>query len=189
MNWYCAMAPDEPVHQSYHAREYGFPARDEEVLFERLSLEVFQAGLSWALVLQKRPALKRAFDGFDVDRVAAYDSQRRDALLSDAGIIRNRRKIDAVIANAQVVRQLRTSHGGFAAFLDAHHPRAHRDWLLLLRATFRFMGPELVSEFLMSLGYLPGAHSQDCPVYKEVLTYRPPWLEAVEAGFDGYELA
>ncbi len=176
MNWYCDVAPDDPVHAPYHDGEYGFPAADERVLFERLCLEIFQAGLNWKLVLQKRTALNAAFDGFDVDAVAAYGDAERERLLADKGIIRNRRKIDAVIDNAARVQALRASHGGFRAWLDAHHPRALKAWVKLFRATFRFTGPELVNEFLMSLGYLPGAHRETCPVYAETLAWDPPWV-------------
>lgn len=175
MSWYCDAAPGHEFHGPYHDLEYGFPQDDETVLFERLCLEIMQAGLSWLLVLKKRPALRTAFDGFSVDRVAAYDQVARDRLLADAGIIRNRRKIEAVIHNAGVIRTLRRSSGGFAAWLAAHHPRELPDWVTLFRATFRFTGPEVVNEFLMSLGYLPGAHRDDCPVQARILALNPPW--------------
>jgi len=172
---YCTVAPGDPLHGPYHDREYGFPARDEAVLFERMVLEINQAGLSWELMLRKRAAFRAAFDDYDVDRVAAYGEQERARLLVDAGIVRNRRKIDAVIENARRIRALREHHGGFAAWLDAHHPRARADWVRLMRRTFKFMGPEVVGEFLMSLGYLPGAHRRDCPVYARILALDPPW--------------
>ncbi|MBB4286601.1 DNA-3-methyladenine glycosylase I [Roseospira goensis] len=175
MNWYCDVAPGHPLHGPYHDTEYGVPVTDETVLFERLCLEVFQAGLSWLLVLKKRPALNAAFDGFVVDRVAAFDDADRARLLADAGIIRNRRKIDAVIENARRVQALRDSHGGFAAWIAAHHPRDLAAWVKLFRATFRFAGPEVVNEFLMSIGILPGAHRDDCPVQGRILAQAPPW--------------
>lgn len=183
MSWYCQAAPGHPVHAPYHDREYGFPVEDERVLFERLSLEIFQAGLSWELVLKKRAALGRAFADFAVDRVAAYDALDIERLLSDASIIRNRRKIEAVIANAGRVQALRARAGGFSRWLDQHHPRPHAAWLRLFRETFRFMGGEVVREFLLSTGYLPGAHADDCPVYAAIVRARPPWLrEGGEGG-------
>ncbi len=100
MSWYCEVAPGHPVHAPYHDDEYGFPASDETVLFERLSLEIFQAGLSWLLVLNKRAALNLAFAGFSVDRVASFGEDEVARLLADASIIRNRAKVRAVIANA-----------------------------------------------------------------------------------------
>lgn len=176
MTSYCESAPGHPLHGPYHDREYGFPAREEPVLFERLVLEINQAGLSWELMLKKRAAFRAAFDGYDVDRVAAYGEPERERLLGDAGIVRNRRKIDAVIENAGRIRALRDSHGGFADWLDAHHPLDKGDWVKLLRRTFVFMGPEVVGEFLMSLGYLPGAHRPDCPVNAKILRLAPPWM-------------
>lgn len=176
MNWYCDVAPGHPWHGPYHESEYGVPVSDETVLFERLCLEVFQAGLSWLLVLRKREALNQAFHGFVVDRVAAFDETDRARLLADATIIRNRRKIDAVIENARRVQALRDSHGGFAAWIEAHHPRDLTAWVKLFRATFRFAGPEVVNEFLMSIGYLPGAHRDSCPVHARILTdHAPAW--------------
>ena len=178
MSWYCRVAPGHPVHQPYHDREYGFPVEDETVLFERLCLEIFQAGLSWEIVLKKRAALNRAFAAFSVDTVAAFGAADVERLLHDAAIIRNRRKIEAVIANAAAVRALRVSASGFSRWLAAHHPRPHEDWLSLFRETFRFMGAEVLREFLLSTGYLPGAHALDCPVHAEIVRTAPPWLTA-----------
>lgn len=182
MSWYCRVAPGHPVHQAYHDREYGFPVADEAVLFERLSLEIFQAGLSWEIVLKKRAALNHAFASFNVDQVAAFGAADVVRLLDDAAIIRNRRKIEAVIANAAQIQVLRSRAGGFARWLDAHHPRRHDDWLRLFRETFRFMGGEVVREFLLSTGYLPGAHASDCPIQAAIVRAAPPWLMRVGAG-------
>jgi DNA-3-methyladenine glycosylase I len=175
---YCDAAPGHPFHGPYHDLEYGFPVRDDAVLFERLALEINQAGLSWLTVLKKRDAFRRAFDGFDLDRVAAYGEAERARLLADAGIIRNRLKVDAVIENARRIRGLRDRHGSFAAWLDAHHPRSRDEWRLLFRRSFLFMGGEIVGEFLMSTGYLPGAHRPDCPVAARILAADPPWRRA-----------
>ncbi len=112
MSWYCDVAPGHPVHGPYHDREYGFPLRDESALFERLSLEIFQAGLSWLLILKKRPALVSAFDGFSVDTVADYGEADERRLLGDPGIIRNRLKVAAIIENARRIKTLRDTHGG-----------------------------------------------------------------------------
>jgi DNA-3-methyladenine glycosylase I len=98
--------------------------------------------------------------------------------MADAGIIRNRLKIEAAIHNARVVLELRESHGSFAKWLDAHHPLPKPAWLKLFKTTFRFTGGEIVGEFLMSLGYLPGAHGEECPVYHRVVAKRPPWMMA-----------
>lgn len=176
MSWYCELAPGHPVHGPYHDDEYGFPASDETVLFERLSLEIFQAGLSWLLVLKKRSALNLAFAGFSVDRVAEFDDEDMARLLADAAIIRNRAKLRAIITNANRIRTLRDEAGSFAGWLAAHHPREEGDWVRLFRATFSFAGPEVVREFLMSIGYLPGAHSPNCPVYLRIAGMGPAWM-------------
>lgn len=180
VSWYCDFAPGHPIHGPYHEFEYGFPLRDEAALCERLSLEIFQAGLSWLLILKKRPAIVSAFGGFHVDTVSAYGPEDQQRLLLDPGIIRNRRKISAIISNARCLQELRGSHGGFAGWLDQHHPRAHADWTQLFRETFQFTGGEVVKEFLMSTGYLPGAHRRDCPVYERITRKNPPWLRPEE---------
>ncbi len=172
---YCDAAPGHPLHGPYHDREYGFPASDERVLFERLALEINQAGLSWLLMLKKREGFNAAFDGFDVDRVADYGERDVARLLADAAIIRNRLKIAAVIENARRIRALRESHGGFAPWLAAHHPRDKADWVKLFKKTFKFTGGEVTGEFLMSIGYLPGAHAPDCPVAARIRALDPPW--------------
>jgi len=172
---YCDIAPGDPWHGPYHDREYGFPVTDESALFERLVLEINQAGLSWLTVLKKREAFRTAYDGFVVDRVARYGARQRARLLADAGIIRNRLKVDAAIENAKRIKGLRREFGSFAEWLQAHHPRAKPDWIRLFKKTFVFTGGEIVGEFLMSIGYLPGAHAETCPVYGRILALRPAW--------------
>lgn len=172
---YCAAAPGHPFHGPYHDGEYGFPSRDDKVLFERLVLEINQAGLSWLTILKKREAFTAAFAGWDIDRIAGFGPRDVDRLLDDAGIIRNRLKVAAAIANAQRLVELRRAHGSFAAWLDAHHPLSKAEWVKLFRRSFVFTGGEIVGEFLMSLGYLPGAHVETCPVYSRVQALQPPW--------------
>ena len=172
MSGYCLIAPGHPVHGAYHDHEYGFPQRAERELFERLVLEINQAGLSWETILKKRDGFRAAYSGFEVDTVAAYGEREVERLLGDAGIIRNRLKVHAAIHNAQVIQQLRERHGSFAAWLDAHHPQDKAAWVKLFKKTFRFTGGEITGEFLMSLGYLPGAHSPDCPVYARLQKLR-----------------
>ena len=178
MSHYCDLAPGHPFHGPYHDHEYGFPVADDEALFERLALEINQAGLSWLTVLKKRTAFRAAFEGFAIDRVAAYGEAERARLLADAGIIRNRLKVEAVIHNARALQVLREAHGSLAAWLDHHHPLSHAEWVRLFKGTFRFTGPEITGEFLMSTGYLPGAHRDDCPVQARILAAGPRWAEA-----------
>lgn len=185
-NSYCAHAHGHPLHEAYHARRYGFPIRDDDALFGRLLLEINQAGLSWLTILKKEDNFRRAYSAFDVEAVAAYGDEERERLLSDAGIVRNRLKVDAAIHNAARILELRGSHGSFAGWLDAHHPMRKEDWVRLFRQTFRFTGGEITGEFLISTGYLPGAHHPSCPVYPRVLEQRPPWsLGAPDGGWDG----
>jgi len=178
---YCRLAPGHPWHGPYHDGEYGFPAEDEALLFERLVLEINQAGLSWLTVLQKRAAFRAAFADYQVDRVADFGEADTARLLADAGIVRNRLKIAAVIHNARRIQELRQSHGSFHAWLEAHHRRPLEEWTRLFRQNFRFTGGLIVNEFLMSLGYLPGAHEPDCPVYRRILPLAPPWARAPRA--------
>ena len=175
---YCAFAPGNPIHEHYHAREYGFPVMDEAALFERLVLEMNQAGLSWELMLKKRDGFRAAYADFDVDKVANFSAADRARLLDDAGIIRNRLKVDAAIHNAQRLIDLRESHGGFLAWLGAHSPMPQADWTKLFRKTFKFTGPLVVEEFLLSTGYLPGAHTRSCPAFARIVKSNPPWLAA-----------
>jgi DNA-3-methyladenine glycosylase I len=178
MSSYCDVAPGDPWHGPYHDREYGFPVRDERRLFERLMLEVNQAGLSWLTILKKRAAFSEAYDGFDPDLVARYRARDVRRLMGNPGIIRNRLKIDAAVANARRVLELRESHGSFHRWLEAHHPRPKEEWVRLFRGTFRFTGGEIVGEFLLSTGYLPDAHRPDCPVYRKILARKPAWWRA-----------
>jgi len=182
MPTYCEYAPGDPLHKPYHDEEYGFPLEGDDELFERLVLEINQAGLSWATILRKREAFLRAYDGFDVGKVAAYGEADRERLLNDAGIVRNRLKVGAAVENARRVLRLREEFGSFKGWLDRHHPRAKEDWVRLFKQTFLFTGGEIVGEFLMSTGYLPGAHVESCPAYEKVLAARPPWASAGGAG-------
>jgi DNA-3-methyladenine glycosylase I len=173
---YCRAARGHPWHGPYHDREYGFPIRSDAALLERLALEINQAGLSWLTMLIKREGFRRAYEGFDPEVVAAFGERKYRQLLADAGIIRNRLKIRAVIENARRILALRESHGSFAKWLDAHHPRSSREWQKLFKNTFVFTGGEIVGSFLMSTGYLRGAHVPSCPVYAKAAKKRPAWL-------------
>jgi DNA-3-methyladenine glycosylase I len=180
MSSYCS-ARDHPVHGPYHDREHGFPLDDDDALFERLVLEINQAGLSWLTILKKRTAFRRAYSAFSLDRVARYGDDDRARLMADAGIIRNRLKVNAAIENARRILSLRDRHGSFAEWLDANlldeagAPRDRESWRRLFKKTFVFTGGEIVNEFLVSTGYLPGAHADDCPVHARVLAAAPPW--------------
>ena len=106
-----AWAATDPLLREYYDTEWGMPVRDERGMFERISLEAFQSGLSWATILRKRPAFRAAFDGFDPDLVAAYDERDVERLMADAGIVRNRRKVEATLTNARATVALRAEGG------------------------------------------------------------------------------
>ena len=112
-----------------------------------------------------------------MDTIAAYGDAERARLLADAGIVRNRLKVNAVIENARRLTVLRAEHGSFADWLDGHHPLSRDEWRRLFKKTFVFTGGEIVNEFLMSTGYLPGAHEPSCPVYHQILALNPPWRQ------------
>lgn len=181
---YCDVAKEKDIHRTYHDDEYGFMQDDETVLFERLLLEIMQAGLSWETILKKRDSFAKSFDQYDVDVVAAYDDNDRQRLLADAGIIRNKLKIDALIHNANVIISMRDSHGGFHRWLLEHHPLTRDEWVKLFKKTFKFTGGEITNEFLMSLGFLPGAHDSSCPVYAQQIERQVPFITAQTAGFN-----
>ena len=141
---YCQAAPGHVFHGPYHDTEYGFPQRDDAVLFERLILEINQAGLSWTTILNKKDNFFRAFDNFDIDKVARYGQKQKDRLLADAGIIRNRLKVDATIDNAKTIKAIQKEFGSFKKWLDHHHPLAKEEWVKLFKKTFRFTGGEIV---------------------------------------------
>lgn len=179
---YCEVAAGHEWHGPFHDHDHGFPLTGDAELFERLMLEINQAGLSWLTVLKKRAAFWRAYDGFDPAVVARYGARQRARLMADAGIIRNRLKIDAAIHNAGVIVQMRQSHGSFHAWLMAHHPRDKTAWVTLFKQTFRFTGGEIVGEFLMGVGILPGAHHPGCPVYQKVQRAGPAWVASEKRG-------
>jgi DNA-3-methyladenine glycosylase I len=178
---YCIYVRNSPLdthNREYHDTEYGFPIRSDSALFERLVLEINQAGLSWLTILKKRAAFRAAYANFDVQQVAAFGKRDRQRLMQDAGIIRNKLKIEAAISNANIVLKLADEYGSFAKWLDAAHPADLESWKKLFKKTFFFTGGEIVREFLLSTGYLPNAHDEDCPVYAKILTLKPAWLTA-----------
>ena len=164
------------VHKRYHDNEYGFPIADDNELFARLVLEINQAGLSWETILKKKDNFFKAYDHFDINKVARYGEKKFNSLMQDAGIIRNRLKISAAIENAKVIRQLQKEYGSFKKWIEHHHPLTQDEWVKLFKKHFRFTGGEIVNEFLMSAGYLPGAHAASCPVFKKIEKRRPMWM-------------
>ncbi len=175
---YCLTHPDDTFNFNYHDTQYGFPLKDDNELFERLVLEINQAGLSWITILKKADNFHKAYAGFEIEKIAKYTERDRARLLADAGIIRNRLKVDAAIANAQKILELKKEFGSFKGWLDKHHPLTKEEWAKLFKKTFVFTGGEIVNEFLMSTGYLAGAHEVGCPIYKRAANLHPAWMRS-----------
>ncbi len=172
---YILKAGKDSVHKPYHDNEYGFPLKNDNELFARLILEIDQAGLSWETILKKKDNFFKAFDNFDIDKVSRYSEKKIAKLLQDAGIIRNRLKIEATIDNAKRIKVIQEEFGSFKNWLDKQYPKTKDEWVKLFRQNFRFTGGEIVNEFLVSTGYLAGAHIETCPVYKKVMKQKPMW--------------
>ncbi|MDB5246999.1 MAG: methyladenine glycosylase [Segetibacter sp.] len=172
------MAEDKKaLHKAYHDKLYGFPIHDDNELFCRLVLEINQAGLSWETILKKETTFRSAYHNFDIEKVAAYTEGDRERLLADPGIIRNRLKVNAAIENAKTILQLQNEYGSFEKWLEHHHPKSKEEWVKLFKKVFKFTGGEIVNEFLMSIGYLQGAHSPGCKIYQDVIKTKPMWLQ------------
>ncbi|MDX2130064.1 MAG: DNA-3-methyladenine glycosylase I [Chloroherpetonaceae bacterium] len=179
---YVQTLPPESLHRIYHDTQYGFPIESDNELFERLILEINQAGLSWTTILNKQENFRKAYRNFDIKRVAKFTEKDRARLMNDAGIIRNRLKINAAIHNAQIILNLQKENGSFKKWLDSNHPKTLSEWGKLFKKTFVFTGGEIVKEFLMSTGYLEGAHRKDCPIYEISLSANPNWKKSIEKG-------
>ena len=164
------------LHQHYHDKLYGFPIHDDNELFGRLILEINQAGLSWETILKKEPAFRLAYDNFNLWKIANYSETDKERLLNDAGIIRNRLKINAAIENAKTILLLQKEFGSFEKWLEKQGLFTKEEWVKLFRKTFKFTGGEIVGEFLMSIGYLEGAHDKDCPIWEKIKKERPMWM-------------
>jgi DNA-3-methyladenine glycosylase I len=164
---------DYVVNKNYHDNHYGFTIDDDNELFCRLVLEINQAGLSWNTILHKQDNFRKAYHNFNIKKVAAYKEKDIERLLNDAGIIRNKLKINAAIHNANKILMLQQQYGSFKKWIEYHHPKEKIEWVKLFKNTFKFTGGEIVGEFLMSTGYIAGAHDNDCPVYQKLQQQNP----------------
>lgn len=182
----CAWGTSDPLMTAYHDREWGVPLHDDRALFELLILEGMQAGLSWQTILNKREAFRKAFDGFQAERVAKYGEAKVAELLANPGIVRNRLKVNAAITNAQAYLAVRKEHGSFDAYIwglvggrpkvngwramkdiPAKTPEAEAMSKDLLKRGFRFVGPTICYAFMQSAG-LVNDHTVDCFRYGEL---------------------
>ncbi len=169
--------PRKSLHKAYHDLKYGFPIHDDDELFARLILEINQAGLSWETILKKEETFRKAYSNFNIKKVAKYTDKDRERLLNDPGIIRNRLKVNAAIHNAQKILELQKEYGSFEKWIEAHHPLTKDQWVKLFKKTFKFTGGEIVGEFLMSIGVLPGAHDKSCKILTKVNKAKPLYLK------------
>ena len=177
-NSYCNFAynqKEDNIHKLYHDTQYGFPIYSDNELFGRLILEINQAGLSWDIILKKQENFRIAYSNFDIKSVANYNKTDINRLLNNTGIIRNKLKINAAIHNASVIMKIKQEMGSFQLWLDHHHPKTKDQWVKLFKKTFKFTGGEITGEFLMSTGYLVGAHHKNCPIFSKVLKNNPMW--------------
>ena len=160
---------ESDVHRIYHDNQYGFPINSDNELFGRLVLEINQAGLSWTTILKKQEHFRKAYSTFDIDKVANYKEKDIARLLSDPGIIRNKLKVNAAIFNAQKILKIQEEFGSFKDWLDSNRHMKLKEWVELFKKTFKFTGGEITKEFLISTGYLKGAHEKDCPIFNKVI--------------------
>jgi DNA-3-methyladenine glycosylase I len=165
---YCKELPLDNHHRIYHDNHYGFPIAGDNELFGRFVFEINQAGLSWDLILKKQETFRVAYHNFNIDIVASYDEHEIERLLNDAGVIRNKLKINAAIFNAKEIKKLQKEFGSFKNWIEHHHPKSKEEWVKIFKKTFKFTGGEIVNEFLMSIGYLTGAHDADCIILKKI---------------------
>ena len=176
---YCTFAqhlPKDNLHRIYHDTEYGFNCSSDNQLFEKLVLEIQQAGLSWSVVLSKREFIRKAYSNFDISIVSKYNEHEVKLMMKNKNIIRNFLKINATIYNAKQIIKIRKEYSSFKKWLDNHLHFNINEWTELFKKTFKFTGPKITKEFLMSSGYLAGAHNKNCKVYSLMLKKKPPWL-------------
>ena len=170
-NSYCEYVnslPEDDLHRIYHDTQYGFQINSDNELFGRLILEINQAGLSWTTILKKQNNFREAFSNYNIEKIAYYKDSDIKRLLADSGIIRNKLKINAVIFNANKILEIRSEHGSFKSWLNSHLALDLAQWVKLFKQTFKFTGGEITKEFLMSTGYINGAHIKECPIYNKI---------------------
>jgi DNA-3-methyladenine glycosylase I len=187
----CAWGTATPDYLAYHDGEWGFPVSDDVRLFEKLSLEGFQSGLSWRTILAKRENFRAAFAGFDFNEVAHFTERHVERLMQDAGIVRHRGKIEAVVNNAQRARELVESEGSLAAFIwryegDTTGPRtastSEESIALskeLKKRGWKFVGPTTVYAFMQAMG-LVNDHAEECVIRAEVEKARSAFKRPVK---------
>src|SRR5690606_27160424 len=126
---------------------------------------------------KKEQSFREAYSNFSIEKIAVYTEKDIERLLADPGIIRNKLKVNAAVENARAILALQEEFGSFEKWLLHHFPKSKEEWVKLFKKTFRFTGGEIVNEFLMSIGYLPGAHEESCPIHAHIIKAGPMWTK------------
>ncbi|MCX6756984.1 MAG: DNA-3-methyladenine glycosylase I [Candidatus Nomurabacteria bacterium] len=169
-NYVSKLTDINDVDKTYHDNHYGVRIEDDNELFGRLIMEINQAGLSWRTILIKENGFRKAYNNFDIKKIAKYSEKDFLRLMNDVRIIRNKLKINAAIYNAQEIIKIQKEFGSFRKFLDFYVKENKNDknlWLKLFKKHFKFVGGEIVGEFLLSIDMLSGNHDKNCIVKKK----------------------
>ena len=166
---YCNDLDENNIHRIYHDEVYGQKCRDDQELFGRLILEINQAGLSWSTILKKSESIRSAYANFNIEQIAAFDETKINTLMNDTGIIRQRGKIEAIIHNAQRIVKIQQQYRSFFHWIEEKGEITLEEWIKVFKKSFKFVGKEIVKEFLMGAGFIEGAHESTCPMYKKLI--------------------
>ena len=166
---YCNDLDENNIHRIYHDEVYGQKCRDDQELFGRLILEINQAGLSWSTILKKSESIRSAYANFNIEQIAAFDETKINTLMNEKGIIRHRGKIEAIIHNAQRILKIQEQYRSFFHWIEEKSEITLEEWIKVFKKSFKFVGKEIVKEFLMGAGFIEGAHESTCPMYKKLI--------------------
>ncbi len=165
---FCRSQSEGSIHRWYHDEVYGRMSKTDDELFGRLIMEINQAGLSWEIVLNKYAEIEKAYADFSITKIAAFKDKDILALKSNPKVIRHELKIKSIVYNAQQILCIQKEFGTFGNWISKNQQNSIENWTGIFKKNFKFVGKEIVSEFLMSNGMIPGAHDNDCPVYQKL---------------------
>ena len=164
---YCQNQPEESIHRWYHDTVYGRMSKNDNELFGRLIMEINQAGLSWNIVLRKYDGIKKAYGDFDILKISHFDDQKISHLMNDKNIIRHELKIRCIVYNASQILRIQKEFGTFQRWILENRQNSIENWTKLFKKNFKFVGKEIVKEFLISNGIIEGAHNKDCSSFNK----------------------
>jgi len=165
---YCNTLPTDHIDRIYHDTVYGRQCKNDSELFGRLILEINQAGLSWHTILNKSQSIRIAYANYNIEIVADFNEKAIENLLGNKGVIRHKGKIHAIIFNAQQILSLQEKYGSFYEWIKDKGKITLEEWIKVFKKKFKFVGKEIVSEFLKGSGFIEGAHEQTCPVFNKL---------------------